>query len=191
MIARRLQRQKGSRIGFRVRAEAALLEALGVPKAEIARRLRIARESLRLFRHGDEGRLYRDWIEIARRRLAAGVSSERVVDELLETGEVRLEKTDPVAGWEAIEELALFLAAEAHHWNEKHGEDLLVTDRGHILALAAAHVGEPHPAPGCEGRGDMIRAMLTACVQIPCCDRDGLAEEHRRGAFVPWKVKGD
>jgi len=187
-----LYRQKGSRIGPRLRAEAAVMVAEGVAKAEVARQLGIARESLRQFGQGDEAELWREWVQIARRRLAARVRHHRIIDELLSTVEIRAEKPDPVATWAAIRNIAIHLAADAHVWNEKHGEALLVTDPDELLILAAAHVGEAAPGPGCEGRGKIFKAIVGACLDLPCRDRDRLAEMKSSGMFVPWKEsKGD
>jgi hypothetical protein len=187
-----MHRRKGSRIGPRTRAEAALLLAEGVAKAEIARRLGIARESLRQFAHAADGDLWLQWVEIARRRLAASVPRLRVIDELMDTVEIRAEKPDPIGAWNALRNVAACLAARAYVWNAKHGDALLATDPDELLALAAVHASEPAPGPGCEGFGGIFRAIADAWLDIsPRGDRDALAELERSGAFIPWNSKGE
>jgi hypothetical protein len=98
---------------------------------------------------------------------------------------------DPIGAWNAIRNLARFVAAGAHVSNAKLGDELLETDPDEILSLAAEHVGEVAPGPGCEGLEGIFKAIADACLDPPCRDRDELAERHRRGAFIPWNSKGE
>lgn len=191
MIGSQLHRRRGQRIGPRTRAEAAVLVAAGVPKAAVARQLGIARESLRLFGEGARGELWLLCVEVARRRLAAGVKHHRIVDELCETVEIRPVEPDHEGTWKAIRDLAFYLAAQDLAWNEAHGEELLAIDPNRVLTLAAEHADEPEPGPGCPGRGEIAKAIADACIDVGCSDRESLFERARTGRFIPFCKQGE
>lgn len=74
--------RRGRRISDRVKAEAAVLVAEGMPKAEAARELGIARESLRRI---SQDPLWQHWFTLARERLTRGAKFQATVHELLGT----------------------------------------------------------------------------------------------------------
>jgi hypothetical protein len=65
-----------------VKAEAAVLVAEGMPKAEAARELGIARESLRRI---SQDPLWQHWLTNAKERLVRGVKFQAIVRDLLDT----------------------------------------------------------------------------------------------------------
>jgi hypothetical protein len=179
------QRRKGQQVGSRIKAAAAAHEARDVlTLVEVAEELNIARETLRQVRATD---LYKGWLEIARRRVAAGVAHDRIVNELVETLAPQLEMRipTPAEGWESMRSTAAFLARLCGSWNAVHGgEHLLEDDPDSLLVRAAALVGETNLAPGCAKQGQIIKAMLDACVVVPAHGRDALSE---MTTFIPWK----
>lgn len=186
-----IQRRKGQQVGARIRAEAAVRDARDVlTQTEIATELNIARETLRQFRVGPDSDLYACWVEIARRRIAAGIAHDRIVNELVETLAPRLEMRTPTAaeGWEILRRTARILSGAFEDWNNTRGgdEDPLEEDPDRLLVLAAAHVGETNLAPGCQKQDQIIKVMLDACTTVPAHDRGSLVA--MTGKFIPWRM---
>jgi len=79
-VRRRAITRRG-RIPQQTRAEAALLDALGTPKAQSGRELGVSRESIRKMTRDP---LWCHWREVAARRLSEGAKYHVVLRELLE-----------------------------------------------------------------------------------------------------------
>ena len=181
-------RRKGARISARLRAEAALLKAAGkLSNSEIARQLRIGRESLRSFSQSPDGDLFNRWVSIAQRRLAAGIPPASIVDEIADTFEPQREQAPPSAEdeWATLRSAAIYFSGVAADWNVGRTSHLLETDVDLLIRLAAEQADVSNLELGHPEVDRVIKLFLNSCITVP----GGAAIKPLPGSFLPWEAK--
>jgi hypothetical protein len=122
-----------------VKAEAAVFVAEGIPKAEAARELGIARESLRRI---SQDPLWISWLTIAKQRLVRGVKFQAIVRELLDTRTCP-EDEERQASYSEMRDEMIALLQKSNVTRLRNGTETCVATAEAIDARIEEHLGHP------------------------------------------------
>jgi transposase-like protein len=178
-----VSRGRGRRIPLSTRARIAIALAKGASKSGTARKHEIGRETLRQWfeKYG-----FARWVKRAKELLQRGWRECDIEHELIVNGAPQTRETSPEESWASVELIAEFVAASAAAWNKAHRIDLLETDPGLVLTLAAEHVGESNPGPHCQRRGEIARRLLDAALVLAnSYSPQALGARATAGKFIP------
>jgi hypothetical protein len=173
----------GKKIPPSTRARAAIALAKGASKAGTARKFGFARESLRQWFEKDD---FDTWVSRAKDLLRRGWREHDIENELVVHGAPEEREASPEERWAIVVRFAEFVAASARAWNDAHHTDLLESDPAEVVALAAAHVGESEPGPGCRLRDRILLSFLDALVVLrPSYKPERFTKMAASGEFIP------